>query len=189
MMVLDSEEGHMSKESKRLSAAITIIHRICTYTAGISIAVTIVVVLIVVGNVFGRYVFRQPLLGTVELVQTLAVTLVFFVLAYTELKGGHVSVDLLVSRLPRPTQSILGFIMSLLSAVLAGFIFWQGLSMGLRDLFPVPVTTVTLSIPTAPFLFCMSFGSLLFALALLIRSVRYLVPEELDKNTETRSTI
>ena len=179
----------MSKDTKQLDAAIKIMQHICGYTAWISIAVMIFVVFCVVANVVGRYILRQPIVGTVELVQILAVIIVFFVLAYTELKGSHVSVDLLVSRLPRRAQAILGFIMSLLSAVLAGFIFWQGLSMGLRDLFPVPVTTVTLSIPTAPFLFAMSFGSLLFALALLIRSLRYLLPQEPGKKIETRSTI
>jgi TRAP-type C4-dicarboxylate transport system permease small subunit len=179
----------MSRMSKQLDVATRLMHRICTYAAWISSAIIVVVVLVVIGNVFGRYGLRQPILGTVELVQTLAVTLVFFVLAYTELKGGHVSVDLLTSHLPIKAKKVIGSIMSLLGAVLAGFIFWQGLSMGLRDLFPNPVTTVTLSIPTAPFLFCMSFGSLLFALALLIRSFRYLLPGELEKNTEIRSVI
>lgn len=177
----------MSVAGKRLDAVISIIHKICKYVAWISIVIIVFVVLIVIGNVVGRYALRQPILGTVELVQTLAVALVFFVLAYTELKGGHVSVDLLVSRFPRRARATLGFIMSLLSAVLAGFIFWQGLSMGLKDLSPYPVMTVTLSIPISPFLFCMSLGSLLFALELLVHSFRYLLTE--DESFEMRRDI
>jgi TRAP-type C4-dicarboxylate transport system permease small subunit len=175
------------KVRELLDTALRVMQRICTATAWIAIAVMSVVVLVVVANVIGRYIFRQPIVGTVELVQILAVVLVFFVLGYTELKGGHVSVDLLVSRFPRRVRAILLGIMTLFSAVLAGFIFWQGLFMGLKDLFPAPVTTVTLSIPVAPFLFCLSFGSLLFALVLLLHAFRYLSSEKSDKNTVMRN--
>jgi len=170
-----------------LDTVARVLYRICTVTAWISIGVICAVVLIVIANVVGRYIFRQPIVGTVELVQTMAVVLVFFVLGYTEYKGGHVSVNLLVSRFPRRTQMILAGVMSLLSAVLAGFIFWQGLSMGLKNLFPEPVTTVTLLIPTAPFLFCLSFGSLLFALILLMHSLRYMSSAEMEKINEIRN--
>lgn len=125
-------------------------------------------VLVVVANVVGRYLFRKPVLGAVEMVGLLTVIVVFCVLAFTEAKGAHIVVDIVVSRLHGRTKAILASIMSLLGAVFFIIIGWQAWDLTLANLSPIVRTTGVLSIPFAPFMLIMAFGCILFSLELLI---------------------
>ncbi len=127
-------------------------------------------VLIVVANVTGRYLLKSPVLGSVEMVGLLTVIVVFCTLAFTEAKGGHIVVDLVVSRLPGRTAAILTSVMSFLGAVFFIAVGWQGWSLMVSNLSPLVVTSSVLSIPFAPFMFIMALGCVLFGLELLVHA-------------------
>ncbi len=140
-------------------------------TAGVSwvgAGALILMVLIVVANVVGRYLFRKPVLGAVEMVGLLTVITVFCVLAFTEAKGAHIVVDILVSRLHGRTKEILASIMALLGAVFFIIMGWQGWNLVLSNLSPFVRVTGVLSIPFAPFMLIMAFGFVLFGLELFV---------------------
>jgi len=140
-------------------------------TAGVSwvgAGALVLMVLIVVANVVGRYLFRKPLLGAVEMVGLLTVILVFCVLAFAESKGAHIVIDILVSRLHGRTKAILASIMSLLGAAFFIIMAWQGWDLVLSNLSPFVRVTGVLSIPFAPFMLIMAFGCVLFGLELLV---------------------
>jgi len=140
-------------------------------TAGVSwvgAGALVLMVLIVVANVVGRYLFRKPVLGAVEMVGLLTVITVFCVLAFTEAKGAHIVVDILVSRLHGRTKAILGSIMALLGAVFFIIMAWQGWDLMLSNLSPFVRVTGVLSIPFAPFMLVMAFGCVLFGLELFV---------------------
>jgi TRAP-type C4-dicarboxylate transport system permease small subunit len=139
-------------------------------------------VLIVVSNVMGRYVFRKPVLGAVEMVGLLTVVVVFCVLAFTESKGAHIVVDIVISRLPGRTKAIMTSVMCFIGAVFFIVVGWQGWDLMWSNLFPDMRTTGVLSIPFAPFMFIMAFGCLLFGLELLVHSFSILTSEK--KNQE-----
>ena len=128
----------------------------------------ILMVLIVVANVVGRYLLKKPVLGAVEMVGLLTVITVFCVLAFTEAKGAHIVVDILVSRLHDRTKAILASIMSFLGALFFIIMGWQGWDLMLSNLSPFVRTTGVLSIPFAPFMLIMAFGCVLFGLELLV---------------------
>jgi len=128
----------------------------------------VLMVLIVVANVVGRYLFRKPVLGAVEMVGLLTVITVFCVLAFTESKGAHIVVDILVSRIHGRTKAILASIMALLGAVFFIIMAWQGWDLMLSNLSPFVRVTGVLSIPFAPFMLIMAFGCVLFGLELLV---------------------
>jgi TRAP-type C4-dicarboxylate transport system permease small subunit len=140
-------------------------------TAGVSwvgAGALVLMVLIVVANVVGRYLFRNPVLGAVEMVGLLTVILVFCVLAFTESNGAHIVVDIFVSRLHGRTKAILASMMSLLGAVFFIIMAWQGWDMMLSNLSPFVRVTGVLSIPFAPFMLIMAFGCVLFGLELFV---------------------
>ena len=56
-------------------------------------------VILVTVHVLSRALFKKPLMGTVELEELMIVILVFLGMAYTQVKGMHISVDFLTSRL------------------------------------------------------------------------------------------
>jgi TRAP-type C4-dicarboxylate transport system permease small subunit len=140
-------------------------------TAGVSwvgAGALVLMILVVVANVVGRYLLREPVLGAVEMVGLLTVIVVFCVLALTEAKGAHIVVDIVVSRLRSRTRAILASIMSFLGAVFFIIMGWQGWDLMISNLSPFVRTTGVLSIPFAPFMLVMAFGCVLFGLELLV---------------------
>jgi TRAP-type C4-dicarboxylate transport system permease small subunit len=67
----------------------------------ISAVATFVMMVLVVANVAGRYLFNKPLTGTLEFTESLLVLIIFLSLALTQYDGGHIRVTLLTRRLPK----------------------------------------------------------------------------------------
>ncbi len=145
-----------------------ILDAITTGVSWVGAGALVLMVLIVVANVVGRYLFKSPVLGAVEMVGLLTVITVFCVLAFTESRGAHIVVDILVSRLHGRTKATLASIMSLLGGVFFILMAWQGWDLMLSNLFPFVRGTGVLSIPFAPFMLIMAFGCVLFGLELFV---------------------
>jgi TRAP-type transport system small permease protein len=146
-----------------------------TITAGVSwigAGALVLMVLVVVANVAGRYLLRKPVLGAVEMVGLLTVVVVFCVLAFTEAKGAHIVVDILVVHLHGRIRAILASIMSLLGALFFLIMGWQGWDLMLSNLSPFVRTTGVLSVPFAPFMLIMALGCLLFGLELIVHTFK-----------------
>ena len=157
-----------------------IIHGTSRVLAWIAAGFSILMMLTIVINVVGRFVFRKPLPGTIEIVEMLTSALIFFALAYTEQKRRHIHVELIVSRFPRRAQAILASIMYFFGAVFFIVMGWQGCILMLKSLTPLVQASHILSIPEAPFIFAVAFGSLLLGIELLIHVFQPL-PPEMDK--------
>ena len=67
----------------------------------ISSVATFVMMLLVVANVIGRYLFNKPVTGTLEFTESLLVLIIFCSVALTQYDGGHIRVNLLTRRLPK----------------------------------------------------------------------------------------
>lgn len=97
-------------------------------------------------DVILRYVFNKPLLWSYDASEYLMVCFTYFALAYTELRGDHVNIDMLFSRFRKKTQTILNlinrFIMLALSILIATQA-WQrtidSLQVGRRSTGPVGI--------------------------------------------------
>ncbi len=139
--------------------------RVLTWVASGALSIMI---LFVVGNVLSRFFFKKPLPGTIEVIELVAVVIVFFSVAYTESKRAHIYVELLVSRLSRRAQSVLASLMYLLAAVFFAVMGWRGGVLAWSYLVPRVRETYVLSIPIAPFLFVIALGSFVLALETLI---------------------
>lgn len=68
----------------------------------ISEVATFVMMVLVVANIFGRYVFNKPIDGTLEFTESLLVLIIFLSLGLTQYDGGHIRVTLATRLLPRP---------------------------------------------------------------------------------------
>ncbi len=67
----------------------------------ISALATFVMMVLVVVNILGRYLFNKPLDGTLEFTESLLVLIIFLSLALTQYDGGHIRVTLLTRRMPK----------------------------------------------------------------------------------------
>ena len=133
-----------------------------------ALVVASIMVLLIVYNITGRYIFKAPLFGTLEMIEMGIVVVVFFVVAYTEVRRAHVRVELVISKLPSRVQIILESIMKFISAVFFALISWQAGVLMWSRLFPKIRATDLVGIPIGPFMGVIAFGSMLLSIQLLI---------------------
>lgn len=109
----------------KLTRALSGIERFLNdYVAG---SILVAMMFLVCCDVVGRYVFNQPIQGTMEITSFLMVAIVYFSLARTQSIKGHIIIDILTMRLSLRTQLRLALLSNLLGIVLFGLICWQGL--------------------------------------------------------------
>lgn len=154
------------------------IHAMVKVFAWIGACAGAFMVIVVVINVIGRFLFRQPLPGTIELVELMTVVLIYSVLPYAEFRKRIIRVDLVVSLFPRRAEVILSGAMCFLGTVFFITMSWEASELMWSNLFPSLLLTDTLSIPFAPFAFVIAIGSLLLGLEMLINAFRPLSTEK-----------
>jgi TRAP-type C4-dicarboxylate transport system permease small subunit len=158
------------KDSDKLDSFRKILHKVVmviTWIGGFSLILLVLVIFI---NVIGRYVFRSPLPGAVEVSQLLLVVTVFFAITYTEVRKQHVTFDEVVNRFPNRLRAVILGIMYFFVALYAFTLSWQEGLLAISYCVPRIRVTDVLKIPIAPVMFIISIGALLWGVELLVNS-------------------
>lgn len=156
------------------------------YAAYLGGFVLLAVALMTVASILGRFfIFAglRPITGDFELVEAGCAIAVFAFLPWCQMQRGHVTVDLVINRLPARGRALTGLIGDISIAILALLIFWRiwlgfgekfpygsetfraALSMGSKPFFPE--TSYELQLPVwIPYGFA-TMGAALFALVSL----------------------
>ena len=140
---------------------------------GTGLLALVVLTVVTVTDVIGRYVLNRPLLGALELSELLMVFLAFGCFAHTELQKGHVDVDVFVNRFPPRARAACEAFAATLSTGLWGLIAWRTALQGEKVRAANEVTS-NLLLPVYPFIWVSAIGSAAFALTLLIRTLKAL---------------
>ena len=117
-----------------------------------------------------RYFFKRPIAGTYENTAFMLAIIVGLSIAYTATVKGHISIDLVVSRLPTRTQAIIDSITSLISLGLFSLITWQYVLQTIT-IFGSKWLTMILYIPYYPFYGVVTLGIAMLTLVLLAQCV------------------
>ncbi len=157
------------------------LHAVIMVTTWIAAATLSIMALAIVINVLGRYVFKRPLQGAVELVELMLVVTVFFSVAYTEVRKGHVTMDEIVSKFPAKARAVVMGIMYFAAGVFFMVMAWQDTVLAIAYSTPAMRVTDVLKIPIAPFIFVIAFGAALLGLELLMNGLSPLPPEHGQK--------
>lgn len=88
--------------------------------------------LLVTGDVLGRYLFNRPIHGTTEVTEFMMVGLLYFTLAHTQALKAHIRVDMLVSLFSPRARLICEVITYLLGFILFALITWQSLASAIQ---------------------------------------------------------
>jgi len=117
----------------------------------------------IVGRTMG-----EPINGVFDLTHFTVLIMTFLGLAYAGFHGAHVSIELLFQRLGPGTQRVLNRLINLAGCLIFLVIAWRTLvySFLVRE---INETSQLLEIPFYPFYWLAAFGSLLFALVMLLR--------------------
>jgi TRAP-type C4-dicarboxylate transport system permease small subunit len=116
-----------------------------------------VMMLLTTADVTGRYLFNQPILGAFELTEFLVLILIFSFLAHTQAEKTHVSVDLLLRRLPRKWRRAIGVFNHAVSLALMALLVWMTALRAL-ELKTYVEASSNLGIPKYPFAFFVVIG-------------------------------
>jgi TRAP-type C4-dicarboxylate transport system permease small subunit len=132
-----------------------------------------VVVLLLMGytvlDVVLRYGFNRPFSGSLELTEFAMSAIVFLGIAYCGLTGGHVAVDILERPLQHPALRFVPVLLTLVGAVLFAAVAWLTMAEALTSMHRV---SNMVRWPHWPFQFIVAFGSAMYAVVLLIQTVR-----------------
>ncbi len=125
-------------------------------------------------NVFSRLVWI-PISGSFELMGYFGAVLTAFALGYTQIRRGHIAVDVLVLRFSKKTQRILNGINHLICMVFFALVSWQ-IAKYATTLWKTGEVTETLRIVYYPFTYGVAFGCATLSLVFLtdlLKSVFY----------------
>ena len=151
-----------------------ILKMLSLWAVRIGSVVLILMMLLVFIDVFLRYIFNSPVVGSVEIVEVMMVLVVALGIAYTGINKGHISVDLLVSRFPQRVQTVIDILNSLVATIIFSIMSWktglQALVAGSRN-----VTTTVLEVPIYPFVWTLSMCTGLLSLVFLLQFLEAII--------------
>jgi len=142
--------------------------RLLTNLAGASL---IIMMLVTVADVFLRNVFDKPIYGSVELVQTTLVYMIFLGIAETFARGGHVTVDIVDHLFGARVIAWLKTFARLISLAFLATVLWT-MWQRARDAYAFGDTTSDLTIPLTAFWAPMLLGTVCSIIALCLLALR-----------------
>jgi TRAP-type C4-dicarboxylate transport system permease small subunit len=141
--------------------------RVNTKLALVSGALVFFYMLLVGANIAGRYVFNRPIDGTLEIGQLVLASVIFFSLAYVQMKDAHIRVTAVLKILPCKWQDkfetailAVGFVMMILMA-------WRSLPFALES-FEMREVHMSVNVPIWPTKLIFFFGWCLLGLQFLL---------------------
>jgi TRAP-type C4-dicarboxylate transport system permease small subunit len=141
----------------------------------LGMAVTAAMTMLTVADVFMRWALGRPITGTVEITEFIMVCLLIG-LAPCALEGRHISVDVIVRRLPPKGREIIEAGNLLVGSALVVVMAWQGFMSGL-DALHRDLRSSMVSIPVFPFYIVLSLGFASLFLAMVYLFVRIIRKE------------
>jgi TRAP-type C4-dicarboxylate transport system permease small subunit len=122
-----------------------------------------------------------PVQGTFELMGFAGALVTAFALGYTQIKKGHISVDVLVETFSPKIKRILVFINNVICCAFFGLAAWQ-LAVKAGTLEATGEVTETLGIIYYPFIYAVALGCFVLALVMLTDIARQIIaPKEGDQ--------
>jgi TRAP-type C4-dicarboxylate transport system permease small subunit len=150
-----------------------ILNQILMFIGGIFLVGMIV---LTCGNILFRIIW-VPIPGTFELMGYFGAVVAAFALGYTQIKKGHIAVDVLVNTFSRPVKKLAQTINLVVGLVFFGLAAWQ-VAIKASVLRQTGEVTETLRIIYYPFTYAVSIGCLALALVFLIDLIKLYVPSK-----------
>jgi TRAP-type mannitol/chloroaromatic compound transport system permease small subunit len=126
-------------------------------------------------EVVGRYVFNRPVPGHVEIVELIMAAVVFLGIAYTQRMGGHIRMELFVTRVLKGRSYHLAEVLTIFfSLMVYSIIAYYSLKHAFYAR-AVGDTTVYIYWPTWQSKLCISIGSFLLCIRFFIQLIQHLL--------------
>lgn len=123
-------------------------------------------------DVIGRYLFNAPINGTMERGQLMMALMIFLSWGHTQIKKGHVNVELFILHFPPGLRLITNLFTTLATLGLCILIVWQSTIMAIKTHQSGEVVYV-IHWPLAPFQFIVPLGGILLCLVLVMEIIQF----------------
>ena len=133
-----------------------------------------VIMLLIVLDVFLRYAFNSPILGSYEIIERIIFCAVFASFAYAQTQKAHIHITMVLSMLHRKLRFLCTTFTGLLSAALALFVAYAAIRQG-RVAQASHYTTSVLLIALYPFYWVEAAAMGVFFLTLLFDALKNFV--------------
>ena len=160
-----------STTGSTLVRIVTSLSRVMNYAAVVAL---VLMMLLSVGDVLSRSIFKYAMPDSQELIQYLMVCVGFLAIAWRAVRGGHVSVDLLVVRFSPRWQAIFACFSCLLGLGLCFYLSW-------RTFMEAPIVkqqhaaSLLLEVPAYPFYYITAIAIGILALVMLMQLVQSVI--------------
>jgi TRAP-type C4-dicarboxylate transport system permease small subunit len=124
-------------------------------------------------DVFLRYLFNRPIIGTYDLVCLLGAILIGFSIPRTSLDKGHIIMEFLIDKLPGRAQNIFNFLTRCLAVAVFGIFGWNLILKG-NVLLRVGEVSPTLRMPIYYIAYALGFCCFVECLVLINELIRKL---------------
>ena len=125
-------------------------------------------------DVFGRYLFNNPILGTLEVFEMLLPAIVLLGLGYTQESRAHVTMEIVVSHLSPRTQTVLSIFTNGLALFLSAMILWRGWVL-VVGYWHMGRTIPTIGVPMFLPQLLVPLGALILCLVLILQMLQYII--------------
>ena len=137
-------------------------------------------ILLTCGNILSRAVWI-PIRGTFELMGYFGAVVTAFALGYTQLKKGHIAVDVLVNTFSKPVHKVVQAINLATGTLFFAIASWQ-IAVKATTLMRTGEITETLRIIYYPFTYAVALGCLVLTLVLLIDLIKLFAVSKEDRS-------
>ena len=162
-----------TKIASKTESGLGLTSRIMVYIASVAL---FGMMMLTVGDVFGRYFFNKPIEGSWELTGMLLICAGTWAMAYCQIQKGHIRISFILDRLPEKAQAILTSFAYLIGMVAFSVMSWRAVVLTQYYLtVKTGHSTETLNIPNFPFSIMLAVGAGMLALVLLFDLVHSIV--------------
>lgn len=162
---------------KHLEKISGLLNKLLTLLGGIFLVGMIV---LTCANILSRLIW-VPITGTFEMMGFFGAIVTAFALGYTQVKRGHIAVDVLVNRFSDKAKKVLAIINNTICCLFFLIAAWQILVKA-NSLMETGEVTETLQVIYYPFTYAVAFGCLVLSLTLVTEIIREFLSEERGAN-------
>jgi TRAP-type C4-dicarboxylate transport system permease small subunit len=131
---------------------------------------------IIISDVLGRTLFRQPFPGTLVIGENVLAGSIFLSLAYVLIRGEHIRVTVILDRLSPRSRAWFDIFASLIGFLLVLLITWQSFPFALRS-YELKEVGIDYPIPLYIGKFAYFAGFLMFCLEFFLQFLRQLITQ------------
>ena len=122
-------------------------------------------------DVFLRFAFNDPIIGTTEVTMLMMVCLPLAV-AWAGVSGRHVKIDLVMPHFPPRVQHIVGIVTTMLGFLAFAFIGWRSFMISLFEMKHGYYASILVPWPIHPFFWVLVLSCAIFCVVLLAQLIQ-----------------